>query len=276
MALDFWLGLLRVGRQPEEILLNGSMLRPLTRRAPEASSHPRSRLAAPVEVSLTLLLTLFQSSAAGPAWRPAATCHLRKRPLLMAYVQAVHVTQRSEVSTALPCTLQESCTLSSSSCLSRTAPLRDNMCPPGCEGICTSDMFLRGLLTGSCLACAGKLHFVKFETSQVQQCMDFIQAKGLHHHWTQHPDAAPRPYTSQGHWRRRLQICRALRGKRGLSSGACLGTEVRRQCAKCLAPFSALQAAPQASTSQCICSTCQMYTACPRCWSSLPDPPPQK
>ena len=50
-----------------------------------------------------------------------------------------------------------------------------------------------GLLTESCLACAGKLHFVKFETSQVQQCMDFIQAKGLHHHWAQHSDASPRP-----------------------------------------------------------------------------------
>ena len=28
--------------------------------------------------------------------------------------------------------------------------------------------------------CAGKLHFVKFETARIDECIDFIEAKGLH------------------------------------------------------------------------------------------------
>ncbi len=30
---------------------------------------------------------------------------------------------------------------------------------------------------------AGKLHFVKFETSRVEDAIDFIEAKGLHRHY---------------------------------------------------------------------------------------------
>ena len=28
---------------------------------------------------------------------------------------------------------------------------------------------------------AGNLHFVKFETSKIEQCLEFIQSKNLHH-----------------------------------------------------------------------------------------------
>ena len=27
---------------------------------------------------------------------------------------------------------------------------------------------------------AGRMHFVKFETARIQDCLDFIEAKGLH------------------------------------------------------------------------------------------------
>jgi hypothetical protein len=30
---------------------------------------------------------------------------------------------------------------------------------------------------------AGRMHFVKFETARIQDCIDFIQAKGLHRCW---------------------------------------------------------------------------------------------
>jgi hypothetical protein len=32
-------------------------------------------------------------------------------------------------------------------------------------------------------AAAGRMHFVKFETARIQDCIDFIQAKGLHRCW---------------------------------------------------------------------------------------------
>ena len=34
---------------------------------------------------------------------------------------------------------------------------------------------------GSCVLSAGKLHFVKFETSKMDCVFDFIVSKGLHH-----------------------------------------------------------------------------------------------
>ena len=36
-------------------------------------------------------------------------------------------------------------------------------------------------LNGSRMTCAGNLHFVKFETSKIEQCLEFIQSKNLHH-----------------------------------------------------------------------------------------------
>ena len=31
------------------------------------------------------------------------------------------------------------------------------------------------------MVATGNLHFVKFETSKIAQCLDFIQSKNLHH-----------------------------------------------------------------------------------------------
>ncbi len=36
-----------------------------------------------------------------------------------------------------------------------------------------------GAFEGIC--CVGNLHFVKFETSKISQCLDFIKSKNLHH-----------------------------------------------------------------------------------------------
>ena len=38
----------------------------------------------------------------------------------------------------------------------------------------------RGPRPLNCTLCAGKLHFVKFETQRINDCIDFIEAKGLH------------------------------------------------------------------------------------------------
>lgn len=36
-------------------------------------------------------------------------------------------------------------------------------------------------LSVSTIIYAGNLHFVKFETSKIEQCLEFIQSKNLHH-----------------------------------------------------------------------------------------------
>ncbi len=52
------------------------------------------------------------------------------------------------------------------------------MCWLLCIGLCLR--FHSGTLHHKITLCAGKLHFVKFETQRINDCIDFIEAKGLH------------------------------------------------------------------------------------------------
>lgn len=48
--------------------------------------------------------------------------------------------------------------------------------------------------------CAGKIHFVKFETQRIDECIDFIEAKGLHrtHKGNGEPDGRVRIVATGG------------------------------------------------------------------------------
>ncbi len=52
----------------------------------------------------------------------------------------------------------------------------------------------------ACVVCAGKIHFVKFETQRIDDCIDFIEAKGLHrtHNGKGEPDGRVRIVATGG------------------------------------------------------------------------------
>ncbi len=78
----------------------------------------------------------------------------------------------------------------------------------------------------SALPCAGKLHFVKFETQRINDCIDFIEAKGLHrtHNGAGEPEGKVRVVATGGGAYKFAEMFQ-VRVKLSFSESAALATQ---------------------------------------------------